>query len=136
MTDTHYSIGQAAEYLNISIDTLRRWEAVGKIHAERPNGKDRIFIKSDLDAIKNEQPLSITDAATILEISPSTLRRLADSNILPSTRLENNYRVFKPTDIETFKKSDYYQKNTQSLKQEKSQSSDQAVISPIISVPQ
>ena len=36
------SIGQAAKELGVSQETLRRWEAVGKIEVERtPNGHRR-----------------------------------------------------------------------------------------------
>lgn len=45
------SIGKAAEYLNISIDTLRRWEKKGKVESFRSPGNHRYFIKEDLDKL-------------------------------------------------------------------------------------
>lgn len=43
------SIGQASEYLGISIDTLRRWEKKGKITSYRSPGGHRYFKKNELD---------------------------------------------------------------------------------------
>jgi len=35
-------VGQAAEMLQVSIETLRRWEAEGRIHTERSPGGQRL----------------------------------------------------------------------------------------------
>lgn len=43
------SIGQASEYLGVSIDTLRRWEKKGKIASYRSPGGHRYFKKNELD---------------------------------------------------------------------------------------
>src|SRR3989344_5706909 len=43
------SIGEASEYLGVSIDTLRRWEKKGKIEPMRSPGGHRYFNKKDLD---------------------------------------------------------------------------------------
>jgi excisionase family DNA binding protein len=43
------SIGEASEYLGVSIDTLRRWEKKGKIISYRSPGGHRYFKKSELD---------------------------------------------------------------------------------------
>lgn len=43
------SIGEAAEYLGVSIDTLRRWAKAGKISDTRSPGGHRYFRKTDLD---------------------------------------------------------------------------------------
>lgn len=43
------SIGEASEYLGISIDTLRRWEKKDKIIALRSPGGHRYFKQKDLD---------------------------------------------------------------------------------------
>jgi excisionase family DNA binding protein len=47
--DPLLSIGDASEYLGVSIDTLRRWEKKGKVEAYRSPGNHRYFKKSDLD---------------------------------------------------------------------------------------
>ena len=43
------SIGKAAEYLGVSIDTLRRWDKKGRVASLRSPGGHRYFLKRDLD---------------------------------------------------------------------------------------
>ncbi len=43
------TIGEASEYLGISIDTLRRWERRGRIEPLRSPGGHRYYNKTDLD---------------------------------------------------------------------------------------
>lgn len=45
------SIGEASEYLGISIDTLRRWEKRNKVEVFRSPGGHRYFTKSELDKV-------------------------------------------------------------------------------------
>lgn len=45
------SIGESAEYLGVSIDTLRRWEKKKVILALRSPGGHRYFLKKDLDKL-------------------------------------------------------------------------------------
>ena len=48
----YLKITEAAEYLGVSANTLRNWEKVGKIKAQRhPVNSYRLFKKEDLDAI-------------------------------------------------------------------------------------
>lgn len=49
--DKKLSIGEASEYLGISIDTLRRWEKKGKIQPLRSPGGHRYFNRKDLDEL-------------------------------------------------------------------------------------
>ena len=46
-TTTQIRVGQAAEMLGVSVDTLRRWEAEGRVHMERSEGGQRVidFVK-------------------------------------------------------------------------------------------
>lgn len=46
-----FSIGEAAEYLGISKDTLRRWEKAGKIQTARSPTNRRYYTKKQLDEI-------------------------------------------------------------------------------------
>lgn len=49
------NIGQAAEILGVSIDTLRRWDKNGKLVAIRKNGGvHRYYLKEDLEVFKSE----------------------------------------------------------------------------------
>lgn len=45
------SIGEASEYLGISIDTLRRWEKRGRIEPYRSPGGHRYYEKKQLDSL-------------------------------------------------------------------------------------
>lgn len=45
------SIGEASDYLGVSIDTLRRWSKIGKIEDFRSPGGHRYYSKEDLDKI-------------------------------------------------------------------------------------
>ena len=49
-------ISQAADYLGVSIDTVRRWDRRGLLHAIRPNGKTRYFPLSELASAKDGLP--------------------------------------------------------------------------------
>lgn len=47
----YLTIGEASEYLGVSIDTLRRWEKKGRIEPFRSPGGHRYYEKGDLDAL-------------------------------------------------------------------------------------
>lgn len=47
------SIAEAANYLGVSIDSIRRWEKKGYIKSFRTPGNHRRYNKEDLDKIKN-----------------------------------------------------------------------------------
>lgn len=49
------SIGEASEYLGVSIDTLRRWQKRGKLVAFRSPGGHRYFQKEKLDGLFNQK---------------------------------------------------------------------------------
>lgn len=45
-------IGEAARILGVSVPTLRRWEAQGKIAARRPTATDhRRFVRAEVEAL-------------------------------------------------------------------------------------
>lgn len=45
------TIGEAARILGVSLDTLRRWEAEGKIVAVRTPGGQRRFHRAEVDRL-------------------------------------------------------------------------------------
>ncbi|MBI3577191.1 MerR family DNA-binding transcriptional regulator [Candidatus Gottesmanbacteria bacterium] len=49
-------ISDTADYLGVSIDTIRRWDRGGVLHAVRPDGKTRYFRLTELVAVKNQEP--------------------------------------------------------------------------------
>ena len=54
MLNKKLSIGGAANYLNVSIDTLRRWDKSGKLRAKKSPGGHRYYSKLDLDLYKQD----------------------------------------------------------------------------------
>jgi excisionase family DNA binding protein len=58
-----FKIGEAAKYLGVSVDTLRRWEKQGKIRAEYTLGGTRIYALSQLKDIKS-------GTAPVAQVSP------------------------------------------------------------------
>ena len=73
MEKERFTISEAAKYLQVSIDTLRRWDASGKLRAERSAGRHRYYFlldlkrfRADLDAIgevwaASDQPPNIPE---------------------------------------------------------------------------
>jgi putative resolvase len=51
-TDETLSIGTAARLLGVSVDTVRRWEAEGKITATRTPGNQRRIPRSEVDRLR------------------------------------------------------------------------------------
>jgi len=80
------SIGEASEYLGISIDTLRRWEKKDKIIALRSPGGHRYFKQKDLDNLfgrkyereKEKYQRSVEKKVKQLPMEPTTTQTMAD----------------------------------------------------------
>lgn len=56
-------IGRAARFVGVSIDTLRRYEAAGRISAKRTPGGQRRFKVADLRALLTDPDNAEGDAA-------------------------------------------------------------------------
>lgn len=54
MINKDLNIGEAAEQLGISIDTLRRWDKSGKFPAKKSDGGHRYYLQTDLDLFKQD----------------------------------------------------------------------------------
>ncbi len=66
-------IGDAAEYLGISVDTLRRWDRAGKLTARRhPVSRYRLYVRTELDAL-----LGRVDEIEAAEPPPRRVRKKA-----------------------------------------------------------
>ncbi len=52
MDKSRIYIGQSAKYLDVSVDTLRRWDKSGKLLANKSKGGQRWYLKKDLDFFK------------------------------------------------------------------------------------
>ncbi|MBI2442393.1 MAG: MerR family DNA-binding transcriptional regulator [Candidatus Levybacteria bacterium] len=116
ITQGALSIGEAARELGVSIQTLRRWDESGQIWSFRPDGKNRFFPRSEIERVKFQKKLSITDAATHLNLSPTTLRRLEQKGILVPQREPSGERVYERINLEKFKSSEHYQAKTTPVK--------------------
>jgi DNA-binding transcriptional MerR regulator len=104
----HVSISKAAEFLNVSVDTIRRWDEKGILHPTRPDGKNRYFSIEELEKVKFSQPLTISEAAQRLEVSEVTLRRLEEKGLIKPDRDKNGNRIYTLDCLEKFIESDYY----------------------------
>src|SRR5260221_3549248 len=98
----------AAEILGVSIDTIRRWDKEGFLHSERPNGKDRYFSVEEREKVKLPKPLSISEVASRLHISQSTLRRLETRGFIHPERDSSGERVYTQKSLENFLASQYF----------------------------
>lgn len=67
-----YSISEAAEFLGVSIDTLRRWEAKNKITAYRLKG-DRYFPLAELQKHQAEEAKPATQEDLCQELPETTV---------------------------------------------------------------
>jgi molybdopterin-binding protein len=53
-TDTSVRVGEAAELLGVSVDTLRRWTASGRLRMRRSAGGQRLVALSDIRRLQTE----------------------------------------------------------------------------------
>jgi molybdopterin-binding protein len=53
--DAHLRLGQAAEILQVSVDTLRRWEAEGRVLTERSAGGQRMVPVTEVTRLLAER---------------------------------------------------------------------------------
>lgn len=108
-------ISEAAKFLGVSLDTLRRWDKSGVIQSKRLDGKNRYFSIDDLKNNLSNRPLSISEVSKKFNISSTTLRRLEARGIITPSRNKAGERIFDSTTIESFTKSQYFQRKKQSL---------------------
>ncbi|HVE81114.1 MAG TPA: MerR family DNA-binding transcriptional regulator [Candidatus Dormibacteraeota bacterium] len=101
-------IGQAAEVLGVSVDTVRRWDKAGVLHSSRPDGKNRYFSIDELEKLKFSQPLTISEVSEQLGISASTLRRLEEKGMIKPERNERGERLYDRKSLQSFLNSDYF----------------------------
>jgi len=56
MPRSHYSAGEAASALGISVDTLRRWDRQGRIRTERDAANRRIVPADEIERLVGAPP--------------------------------------------------------------------------------
>lgn len=112
-------ISEAAKFLGVSQDTLRRWDKTGIIKSKRLDGKNRYFALTDLKKNVSNRTLSISEVSKKFNLSSTTLRRLESRGIIKPLRSKAGVRVFDSATIEAFIKSPYFQRKKYALKKPK-----------------
>lgn len=110
-------ISEAAKFLGVSLDTIRRWDSSGILHSKRLDGKNRYFSFEDLKRNQLDRPLSISEVSKKFNISATTLRRLETRGIVKPARNKAGERVFDSAIIEKFAKSEYFHRKKYTRKQ-------------------
>jgi molybdopterin-binding protein len=60
-TAAQLRVGQAAEMLGVSVETLRRWESAGILHMERSEGGQRLVSIDEVSRLLDERRRTATD---------------------------------------------------------------------------
>lgn len=109
------SISQAASILDVSFDTLRRWEKKGIIKSVRIFGKTRYFFADQIHKIKNTKLYTISKAAQVLRISITTLRRIEKRGLFTTNRNSQGYRLYSKQDLSRLRHSQYFSRRKVAL---------------------
>ena len=64
---TRIRVGQAAEMLGVSIETLRRWEADGRLRMERSEGGQRLIEIDEVARLLEERRRASTDRPIVAQ---------------------------------------------------------------------
>jgi molybdopterin-binding protein len=60
-------VGQAAEMLGVSVETLRRWEAEGRMRMERSDGNQRMVDVSEVTRLLDERRQATADRPIVAQ---------------------------------------------------------------------
>lgn len=60
-------VGQAAEILGVSVETLRRWEADGRIRMERSRGGQRLIAIAEVTRVLDARRKAATDRPIVAQ---------------------------------------------------------------------
>jgi DNA binding domain, excisionase family len=61
MTEHHLRVGQAAEMLGVTVDTVRRWEIEGRLRVERSGGGQRLVAMAEVSRLLAERRRSTSE---------------------------------------------------------------------------
>jgi molybdopterin-binding protein len=73
MTESHVRpearlrVGQAAEMLGVSVETLRRWETEGRLRMERSEGGQRLVDLNEVSRLLDERRQASTDRPIVAQ---------------------------------------------------------------------
>jgi molybdopterin-binding protein len=65
MSDELLRVGQAAEMLGVTVETLRRWEAEGRVHMQRSGGGQRLVALGEITRLLAERRRAGTERSTV-----------------------------------------------------------------------
>jgi molybdopterin-binding protein len=65
-------LGQAAEMLRVSVETLRRWEREGRIHVERSAGGQRVVPLAEVTRLAAERRSEAVERPTVARSARNT----------------------------------------------------------------
>jgi len=60
-------VGQAAEMLQVSVETLRRWETEGRLRMERSEGGQRLVEIAEVSRLIDERRRAVTDRPIVAQ---------------------------------------------------------------------
>lgn len=63
----HLRVGQAAEMLGVSVETLRRWEAEGRLRMGRSEGRQRLIDIGEVSRLLHERRKASTDRPIVAQ---------------------------------------------------------------------
>jgi excisionase family DNA binding protein len=91
------SIEEAAKTFGVTVRTLRRWVAAGKMPGRIKDGREKKFRAHDLD--EKSSAVTIQEAAEYLGVTVRTLRRWVAAGKMPARTSEGNKLKFRRADI-------------------------------------
>jgi molybdopterin-binding protein len=60
-------VGQAAEMLQVTVETLRRWETEGRVRMERSSGGQRLIAMDEVSRLLDERRKAATDRPIVAQ---------------------------------------------------------------------
>ena len=111
---TIYTIGEAAKFLNKSIQTLRRWVRDGKIECIRTMGGFRRFSLEELERVKQFGPIeskspviTAKEASEETGVSKQTIKRRGKKGKITLLKSPSNRILFPKKEIEEKKQQHF-----------------------------
>jgi molybdopterin-binding protein len=69
--DVTIRVGEAAEMLGVSVETVRRWERAGRLRTTRTTGGQRLVALAEVTRLRDGEPVSVIRARGALVIDGS-----------------------------------------------------------------
>ncbi|MFC1653607.1 MerR family DNA-binding transcriptional regulator, partial [Patescibacteria group bacterium] len=107
-----FTITQAADFLKVSVDTLRRLEKKGAIKPNRGTGNTRQYSFDDLVLLQQttsnqKRTYSISETSKILQVSIDTIRRWEKAGKIQSIRTPGGHRRFTHKEVDKVKTTNF-----------------------------